>query len=330
MFDKLKFSKILSDINDTYDTMTDFAQKSGVNRTYLSQYINQKLDNPPTPKILKKIADASKGLVAYSNLMEVCGYLTNIKRRSYEKILDYFGVVTFDNSIVNSDLFKDIKENKINYNEILILVNILKEYSYIIDNSKKNTDLISYVNALNFKVPEKIHSLIQKYSSSLVYLYNRFNFEDNADDVISTFCLLADIKKEGQFHMCPVYGQISAGQPNWAEECLEGYLPIDPNLMNIINPEEYFFLRVNGESMNKVVRNGAFALIHKQEEVENGEIAVVLVNGFEATLKKFSKQGDLIILEPMSNDPSFNTQVYDKNTEIKILGKYAGKFEINK
>ncbi|MCI8749632.1 MAG: hypothetical protein HFH67_17545, partial [Lachnospiraceae bacterium] len=133
-----------------------------------------------------------------------------------------------------------------------------------------------------------------------------------------------------QYYMCPVYGQISAGQPNWAEENIEGKIPIDVNLMDIVNPEEHFFLRVNGESMNKIVKNGAFALIHKQDTVENGEIAVVLVNGFDATIKKFTKQGDLIVLEPQSNDESFETQVYDKNTSIKILGKYVGKMEINK
>lgn len=136
-----------------------------------------------------------------------------------------------------------------------------------------------------------------------------------------------------KLYMCPVYGQISAGQPNWAEECIEGRIPIDPNLMNIVNPEEHFFLRVNGESMNKVVKNGAYALIHKQDTVEDGEIAVVLVNGYNATLKKFSKQGDFVILEPMStviDDPEIKTQIYDKNTSIKILGKYIGKFEMNK
>ncbi len=80
--------------------------------------------------------------------------------------------------------------------------------------------------------------------------------------------------------------------------------------------------------MNKVIKNGAFALIHKQDIVENGEIAVVLVNGDEATLKKFRKQNDLIILEPQSNDNSFEIQIYDKTTSIEILGKYVGKFEM--
>ena len=105
--------------------------------------------------------------------------------------------------------------------------------------------------------------------------------------------------------MCPVYGQISAGQPNWAEECIEGRLPLDPDLMGIVNPEEHFFLRVNGESMNKVVRNGAFALIHKQDVVEDGEIAVVLVNGYDATLAirkmKDSKKARIPIIAMTAN-----------------------------
>lgn len=210
MFNQDKFSNILSKINSTYSTMTEFGQKASFDRTYISKYINKKLENPPTPKILEKIASASNGITTYENLMVICGY------------------------------------------------------------------------------------------------------------------------SNASFYMCPVYGQISAGQPNWAEENIEGRIPIDVNLMDIVNPEEHFFLRVNGDSMNKIVKNGAFALIHKQDSVENGEIAVVLVNGFDATIKKFTKQRDLIILEPQSNDETFETQVYDKNTSIKILGKYIGKMEINK
>lgn len=59
MFNKKTFSDILKKINHTYDTMTDFAKKADFDRTYISKYINMKLDNPPTPKILEKIAKAS-------------------------------------------------------------------------------------------------------------------------------------------------------------------------------------------------------------------------------------------------------------------------------
>jgi len=95
-----------------------------------------------------------------------------------------------------------------------------------------------------------------------------------------------EVITHNQYYMCPVYGHISAGIPNWAEECIEGRIPIDPELMNILNPEECFFLKVNGESMNQLVKNGAFALIRKQEVVENGEIAVVLVDRIRCHTKK--------------------------------------------
>lgn len=137
-----------------------------------------------------------------------------------------------------------------------------------------------------------------------------------------------NINTPKKYYMCPVYGRISAGQPNWAEECIEGRIPIDVELMNIVDPEECFFLRVNGESMNKEIKNGAYALIRKTDVVKNGDIAVVLVNGYDATLKKFFKQGDFVVLEAMSTDPSFTTQVYGKDTEIKIIGKYLGKLEM--
>lgn len=137
-----------------------------------------------------------------------------------------------------------------------------------------------------------------------------------------------NINTPKKYYMCPVYGRISAGQPNWAEECIEGRIPIDVELMNIVDPEECFFLRVNGESMNKEIQNGAYALIRKADSVDDGDIAVVLVNGYDATLKVFNRQGDFILLEPMSTDSSFKTQVYGKDTEIKIIGKYIGKMEM--
>lgn len=175
---------------------------------------------------------------------------------------------------------------------------------------------------LNNKIIQEIIDMQWLYSTTIRYWYLSY-YSDAMENINNS------IVNNSNYYMCPVYGRIAAGEPNWAEECMEGKMPIDPELMNIINPEECFFLKVNGESMNKVIKNGAFALIRKTDWVENGEIAVVLVNGFDATLKKFTKQGDLVILEPMSDDPSFTTQVYNKNTEIKIIGKYIGKMEMN-
>lgn len=226
--------------------------------------------------------------------------------------------------------------------------------------SFENLELLSFNSTfikINYETSNKLLEYIKNFLKALNLAYlsdynnnaltelfkkkiqNKNNNEATRQEWINENKYIATTNSDGsisyseKFYMCPVYGQISAGQPNWAEECIDGRIPIDPNLMNIVNPEKHFFLRVNGESMNKIVKNGAYALIHKQDIVEDGEIAVVLVNGFDATLKKFSKQGDFIILEPMSdvvNDPDIKTQIYDQTTPIKILGKYVGKFEINK
>ena len=203
-------------------------------------------------------------------------------------------------------------------------MNRLKELR--IENNKTQKDLSRFLGITDVAYyyyesekrdmsPEIILKLAQYFNVSTDYLLGKSD-EKNIDN-------------DKTYYMCPVYGKISAGQPNWAEECIEGRIPIDPELMNIINPEEHFFLKVNGESMNKIIKNGAYALIHKQDFVENGEIAVVLVNGYDATLKRFSKQEDIIVLTPESNEDSFKQQIYTKETPIKVIGKYVGKMEFN-
>lgn len=197
---------------------------------------------------------------------------------------------------------------------------IAKALNYI--NTHKDENVEDIVKNAIVSLPTEKQQIIKKI---ILHLHFRYHSKlPNKNELTKDI----NIEQTTKYYMCPVYGRISAGTPNWAEECIEGRLPIDYKLMNILNPEECFFLRVNGESMNKEIQNGAYALIRKQDMVENGEIAVVLVNGYDATLKRFSKQGDLVILEPMSSDPDFSTQVYNKDTEIKVIGKYIGKMEM--
>ena len=187
-----------------------------------------------------------------------------------------------------------------------------EELAKKIDTSRSN--IANYENDKNMPSIDILDKLSKIFNCSIDYLLGKTN--KNAINI------------SDKIYMCPVYGQIPAGEPNWAEECIEGRLPLDPNLMNIVDPEECYFLRVNGERMKKDIKNGSYALIRKTDWVENGEIAVVLVNGYDATLKKFTKNNDVVVLEPVSNDPTFQTQIYTKDTPIKIIGKYIGKMEM--
>lgn len=314
MFDKNEFAKILKNISETYDSQRDFSKKSEINRTYLSQYMNMKLNEPPKPKTLEKIATSSHGITNYRELMNVCGYITDLKPSS----LNYY----LNNDQINS-IYSAQEKYSLNDDEIFVLNDLLNK-SYVI---KEDSDGDLYID---LKLDDYLSQIKNISQERLIFIV------DIAKQIISNAMYNAvegEIESQdskSQYYMCPVYKHIRANQPNWEEECIEGRIPINPELMEIANPEEYFFLRINDESMNKVVKNGAFALIHKQEVVEDGEIAVVLVNGNDAVLKKFTRHGDVIILEPNSNDNSFKIELYDNNTPIKILGKYVGKMEINK
>lgn len=263
------------------------------------------LKNKYTNKFLK----LNLSTFEIENLMQILTSDDKEVTNNYSSLFNgLFSILSLNH---NETVLDKVKQLIMDYNQEEI--NILTEEMHVYKQEKQKNE-----EKMRKEHLDELHPAISgKTSASL---------EENVEALLDYM----DKNNINEFYMCPVYNQISAGQPNWAEENIEGRIPIDTNLMDIVNPEEYFFLRTNDESMNKVIKNGAFALIHKQDTVENGEIAVVLINGFDATIKKFTKKRDLIILEPQSKDESFEMQVYDKNTSIKILGKYVGKMEINK
>lgn len=160
--------------------------------------------------------------------------------------------------------FEDVEINK----EKKVLTTILE---YVLEFIPDDLKMPNIANITNKEKREQVEKEFYQNFDKALRLAKKMLLSLDKNKIIHN-------RTSNNYFMCPVYGKISAGVPNWAEECLEGYLPIDPNLMGIVNPEETFFLLVNGESMNKVIRNGAYALIRKQDIVEDGEIAAVLVN----------------------------------------------------
>jgi repressor LexA len=123
----------------------------------------------------------------------------------------------------------------------------------------------------------------------------------------------------------PVLGVVRAGEPLFAEQNIIGYANID---VNLIPSGECFYLKVVGDSMNlSHIVEGQLIMIRSQEEVENGEIALILVNGEDATIKKFYKTDNMVTLMPHSSNPTYQPRMIDlKSTSVKVIGKVVGIF----
>lgn len=112
----------------------------------------------------------------------------------------------------------------------------------------------------------------------------------------------------------PLLGSVVAGVPIEAQENLEGYIYISHR-----PKEEYFALRVHGDSMKNVgIQDKSVIVCHKQETAENGEIVVAMLNG-EQTVKRYKIHNDSIFLMP--ENPDFMPIPITQNDELIILGK---------
>ena len=121
-----------------------------------------------------------------------------------------------------------------------------------------------------------------------------------------------------QMRRVPVLGCIRAGMPVLAQENIEGYEYAD-----VPEGHEYYFLRVKGDSMiNARICDGDLALIKQQPCADDGQIVACLVNGDEATLKRFYRQKDMVILKPenSSYSPIIVPCTDFENGYAKILG----------
>lgn len=118
----------------------------------------------------------------------------------------------------------------------------------------------------------------------------------------------------------PILGTVKAGY-NWlAEENIVDYISIKEDLPNI---NEYYALRIVGDSMLPLLSDGDLVIVHDQDDVESGQTAVVLINGEEATVKKLIKTNDGIELHAMN--PYYPVRKFTfedmNNIPVKIIGR---------
>lgn len=173
---------------------------------------------------------------------------------------------------------------------------------------------------------EMIQKLADVYQVDMGKIFsNRPDIVNREGDATYTVEVKANSKPD-TLPLIPILGTIAAGAPILAEQNILGYAPAPP--MMKLQDRNVFYLEIKGESMNREFPNGSFVLVERDVQVENGEIAALLVNGDEATVKKINRKDNILTLIPMSHDESYFPEAINlETTEVKILGKVIGAFK---
>lgn len=119
----------------------------------------------------------------------------------------------------------------------------------------------------------------------------------------------------------PILGTVIAGIPVTAVEDIIGYEEINEKMARC---GDYFALKIKGDSMEPKMSKGDIVIVKQQNTVENGQIAIVLVNGDEATVKKvrFRDNGiELIAFNSYVYEPHFYSAKEIDELPVKIIGR---------
>lgn len=114
----------------------------------------------------------------------------------------------------------------------------------------------------------------------------------------------------------PLVGRIACGTPILAEQNIEDYIDLPHHI------QADFALICEGDSMiNAGIQEGDMVYIKQQEEVENGEIAAVMVGDDEATLKRFYRKGNVVHL--IAENPRFQPLVFigEEMNKVRVIGR---------
>ena len=118
----------------------------------------------------------------------------------------------------------------------------------------------------------------------------------------------------------PVLGTVMAGIPL---EAIEDIIDYEEISVEMARQGDYFALKVKGDSMEPKISAGDVVIVRKQDDVDSGDLAIVLVNGNEATIKKVMKFNGGINLVP--NNPAYSVMTYTneqiESLPVNVIGK---------
>lgn len=118
----------------------------------------------------------------------------------------------------------------------------------------------------------------------------------------------------------PLLGRVAAGLPIEASENIIGYEEIPQTLAST---GSFFALYIKGDSMSPDIQDGDKVIIRQQNDVENNQIAIILINGHDAVCKEFKRTDAGVML--ISRNPNYAPMVFTEseidNTPVRIIGR---------
>ena len=118
----------------------------------------------------------------------------------------------------------------------------------------------------------------------------------------------------------PVLGTVPAGIPIAAVEDILDYEEIPKSWEN---QGEFFGLKIKGDSMMPILTNGDVVIVRKQSTADNGDTVIAMVNGYDATCKRYERSNNGIMLIPNNSSytPTFYTNEEIESLPVTIIGK---------
>lgn len=190
----------------------------------------------------------------------------------------------------------------------------------IVKYNEPDPDIKDLINSYKLLNKDNQHALKTYMSFLISTVQEKMNYKYNPAD---QGLLLASEKgveyraEESKVYL-PVLGTVAAGMPIMADELLEGFLPVPAKRVR----RNTYIVRAKGESMiDAGIRNGDLIIINPQPTVEQGEMALVKVNG-DVTVKKFYRYDHEIRLKP-ANEKMKDIVITDL-AKAQVLGKVIG------
>jgi len=165
---------------------------------------------------------------------------------------------------------------------------------------------------VGLKSPSTVHMHLNKLEE--LGVIRRESDKNRAIDVVGSSPL-----RNVAMTMVPLVGNVTAGLPILAVENIEDTYPFPADL---VGSENVFMLKVDGESMIQVgIFDGDYLIVRDQDSARNGDIVVALLNGEEATVKRFFHEKDRVRLQPENDrmDPIYTN-------DVAVLGKVIGVY----